>query len=97
MTCNLTEEERELIDRAIADGGVQRIPQGVCMGDNAVKRPPSVGRRRNLKRIAQIRSLSARRMTDSEIAETIGTTRKAVSKYRERYDIPSGYLLKRRC
>ena len=94
MSDTLTAEERALIEAAVQNGKVQKIPQGQS-GEPVVKRF-GVGRRRNLKKISAIKTLALNRLDDKQIADSLGTTRKAVSNYRYRYDIESGFARRRK-
>ena len=84
-------KDEDLIAEYIARHGVTRIPRGVS-GECARR----VGRRRHLAKIARIRDLARAGFTDRQIAERIGTTRKAVSNMRYRHNIPAGVRCKRR-
>lgn len=82
----LTQEEQQLIARAIAEGRLRRIPTGQA-GRIRHRR----GRPKNLRVVQMVRILARQCLTDAEIAEHVGKTRKAVERIRDRHNIEAGY------
>jgi len=89
----MTREERRMIDEAISQGRVRRIPRGVSGECRAKSRR---GRKPHTNAIRIIRLLAQRGMTDAQIARHVGKTKKAVSNLRYRHHITAGQPKKER-
>ena len=81
----LTQEEQDLIAQAVAAGKVRVIPRGQS-GTNRRRRGPKINR----VAVSMVETLARQCMTDREIADHIGKTKKAVQHIRYRYGIRAG-------
>lgn len=90
----LTDEEHRLIQEAITQGRVRRIPRGKSGNPSVWKR--RAGRPVNRVVVRLVRVMAQQKLTDRQIARRIGKTRKAVERIRDRHGIPSGYWLAKR-
>lgn len=88
MADDIDKEMRALIDAAVNAGRVQHIPRGQS-GD--VIQKVNVGRKKDVVTIRRVKLLADMRMSDGEIADRIGKTRKAVSNCRYRHGIENGW------
>jgi len=81
----LTQEEQDLIAEAIASGKVRRFPTGHTRATGK-RRGPKVNR----VAVSMVATLARECLTDREIGEQIGKTRKAVQRIRHRHNIRAG-------
>lgn len=83
----LSQDDQELIARAIADGKLRRIPMGQS-GEVTYRRRR--GRKVNTVALRMVKALADRSLPDAAIAEEIGKTKKAVQGIRYRHGIDAG-------
>lgn len=81
----LTDDEQRLIAEAIAAGKLRRIPRGQS-GTVRMRR----GRKVNRVAVSMVEALARQCLSDREIADEIGKSKKAVQNIRYRHGITAG-------
>ena len=93
MSDDIPDDMQRLIAEAVASGKVTKVRQGES-GTLTYRR--SAGRPRDHATIKRVELLSKQKLSDGEIAQEIGKSRKAVSNCRYRHGIENGFVARRK-